>query len=219
MRKKEISQPIYYKIILIGNPSIGKTSFFRKLTTGEFHERNISTIGLDKRTFNVDIINDKEEKKSIDVSLFDTAGQERFRAITQSYYKGTQGALLIYDILDRSTFDSVSWWVNSINETLNNINNSKCVIILIGNKSDLINMVDRKREVTEEEAKIVCEKLNLVWGGEISIKNIGYEELMNLFQSYVKQIYDIIGEIKVQKQKLTKIENYRQRRVVPKKIC
>ena len=209
------SNRIYYKIILIGNSSIGKTSFFKKLSTGEFHEKNISTIGLDRRTFDIDIINDKKEKKSFNIKLFDTAGQERFRSITTYYYKGSQGALLIYDILDRNTFDSVSWWVNSINETLN----SKCVIILIGNKSDLINMVDRKREVTEEEAKIVCEKLNLVWGGEISIKNIGYEELMNLFQSYVKQIYDIIGEIKVQKQKVTKIENYRQRRIVPKKIC
>ena len=219
MKRQEISQPICYKIILIGNSSIGKTSFFRKLSTGEFHEKNISTIGLDRRTFDMDIINDKKEKKSFNIKLFDTAGQERFRSITTYYYKGSQGALLIYDILDRSTFDSVSWWVNSINETLNNINNSKCVIILIGNKSDLINMDDKKREVTEEEAKIVCEKLNLIWGGEISIKNIGYEELMNLFQSYVKQIYDIIGEIKVQKQKVTKIENYRQRRIIPKKIC
>ena len=219
MKKKEISQPISYKIILIGNSSIGKTSFFKKLSTGEFHEKNISTIGLDRRTFDIDIINDKKEKKSFNIKLFDTAGQERFRSITTYYYKGSQGALLIYDILDRSTFDSVSWRVNSINETLNNINNSKCVIILIGNKSDLINMDDKKREVTEEEAKIVCEKLNLIWGGEISIKNIGYEELRNLFQSYVKQIYDIIGEIKVQKQKVTKIENYRQRRIVPKKIC
>ena len=203
----------------MGNSGIGKTSFFDKLSTGRFYETNIFRRGLNHRTFYVDIINDKEEKKSINVHLFDTAGQERFRSLPANYYKGSQGALLIYDILDRSTFDSVSWWVNSINETLNNINNSKCVIILIGNKSDLINMVDRKREVTEEEAKIVCEKLNLIWGGEISIKNIGYEELMNLFQSYVKQIYDIIGEIKVQKQKVTKIENYRQRRIVPKKIC
>ena len=219
MKRQEISQPICYKIILIGNSSIGKTSFFKKLSTGEFHEKNISTIGLDRRTFDIDIINDKKEKKSFNIQLFDTAGQERFRSITTYYYKGSQGALLIYDILDRNTFDSVSWWVNSINETLNNINNSKCVIILIGNKSDLINMDDKKREVTEEEAKIVCEKLNLIWGGEISIKNIGYEELRNLFQSYVKQIYDIIGEIKVQKQKVTKIENYRQRRIVPKKIC
>ena len=219
MKKKEISQPISYKIILIGNSSIGKTSFFKKFSTGEFHEKNISTIGLDRRTFDIDIINDKKEKKSFNIKLFDTAGQERFRSITTYYYKGSQGALLIYDILDRNTFDSVSWWVNSINETLNNINNSKCVIILIGNKSDLINMDDKKREVTEEEAKIVCEKLNLIWGGEISIKNIGYEELRNLFQSYVKQIYDIIGEIKVQKQKVTKIENYRQSGVLTKKIC
>ena len=210
---------IYYKIILIGNSSIGKTSFFRKLSLGEFNESNISTIGLDKRTFDMDIINDKGEKKRFEIMLFDTAGQERFRAITKNYYKGSQGAFLIYDISDRSTFDSVEMWVNSINESLSSTIDSKCAIILIGNKSDKINIDDGKWEVTEDEAKEVCEKLNLIWGGEISIKNIAFEELMNLFQSYVKQIYDIIGELKVEKQKVKKFDNYKQRKTANKKIC
>ena len=218
MKRQEISQPICYKIILIGNSSIGKTSFFKKLSTGEFHEKNISTIGLDRRTFDIDIITDKKEKKSFNIKLFDTAGQERFRAITTSYYKGSQGALLIYDISNRNTFDNVETWVNSINETLNNINNSKCVIILIGNKSDLIDSDDKKREVTEEEAKIVCEKFNLIWDGEISVKNIEYEEIRKLFETYVKQIY-IIRKIDVQRQNMKIIENCSQRRTVPKNIC
>ena len=62
-------------------------------------------------------------------------------------------------------------------------------------------------------------KFNLIWGGEISIKNIAFEELMNLFQSYVKQIYDIIGELKVEKQKVKKFDNYKQRKTANKKIC
>ena len=218
MNKNEISQSIFYKIILLGNSGIGKTSFFDKLSTGRFYEINIFRRGLNNRTFYVDIINDKEEKKSINVHLFDTAGQERFRSLTTSYYKGSQGALLIYDISDRSTFDSVEIWVNSLNETLNDTIDTKCVIILIGNKSDLIDSDDKKREVTEEEAKIVCEKFNLIWGGEISVKNIEYEEIRKLFETYVKQIY-IIRKIDVQRQNMKIIENCSQRRTVPKNIC
>ena len=218
MNKNGISQSIFYKIILLGNSGIGKTSFFDKLSTGRFYEINIFRRGLNNRTFYVDIINDKEEKKSINVHLFDTAGQERFRSLTTSYYKGSQGALLIYDISDRSTFDSVEIWVNSLNETLNDTIDTKCVIILIGNKSDLIDSDDKKREVTEEEAKIVCEKFNLIWGGEISVKNIEYEEIRKLFETYVKQIY-IIRKIDVQRQNMKIIENCSQRRTVPKNIC
>ena len=218
MNKNEISQSIFYKIILLGNSGIGKTSFFDILSTGRFYEIYIFRRGLNNRTFYVDIINDKEEKKSINVHLFDTAGQERFRSILANYYKGSQGALLIYDISDRSTFDSVEIWVNSLNETLNDTIDTKCVIILIGNKSDLIDSDDKKREVTEEEAKIVCEKFNLIWGGEISVKNIEYEEIRKLFETYVKQIY-IIRKIDVQRQNIKIIENCSQRRTVPKNIC
>ena len=218
MNKNEISQSIFYKIILLGNSGIGKTSFFDKLSTGRFYEINIFRRGLNNRTFYVDIINDKEEKKSINVHLFDTAGQERFRSLPANYYKGSQGALLIYDISDRSTFDSVEIWVNSLNETLNDTIDTKCVIILIGNKPDLIDSDDKKREVTEEEAKIVCEKFNLIWGGEISVKNIEYEEIRKLFETYVKQIY-IIRKIDVQRQNIKIIENCSQRRTVPKNIC
>ena len=215
MKEKEISQPINYKILLIGDSGLGKTSFFKKITTGEF-SLTIVSIGIDKRNLNVDIINDKKEKKSFDISLYDTAGQERFRSVTKSYYRGSHCFLLIYDISDRHSFESVETWVNSINETLSNVANSKCVIILIGNKSDLINNYTKEREVTVEEAKIVCEKFNLIWGGEISVKNIDYEELVKLFQSYVKHIYDIIGEIKEPKQAV-KILKYRKRK--SKKIC
>ena len=130
-----MSQDIDYKIILIGNSGIGKTSFFKKLSMGIFPGNNIST-SIERTTINVDIIDDNKDKKSINVSLFDTAGQEKFRAITSNYYKGSQAALLIYDISNRYSFDNIETWVNSIAECIGNINESKYVIILIGNKSD-----------------------------------------------------------------------------------
>lgn len=200
---------INYKFILIGNSGVGKTSFFRKLSTGDFYDKNISTIGIEKKTFNLDINidnNDKSEKKQFEIYLFDTAGQEKFRAITFNYFKGTDGILLIYDITDKSTFESVENWISSIREAIgNNSNESKYATILIGNKLDLIEEQLKERAVTEEEASEICKKYDIVWGGEKSIKSISFEELTKLFEDYVIDIYKRVGEKKSVKQTTKKL--------------
>ena len=200
---------INYKFILIGNSGVGKTSFFRKLSTGDFYDKNISTIGIEKKTFNLDINidnNDKSEKKQFEIYLFDTAGQEKFRAITFNYFKGTDGILLIYDIADKSTFESVENWISSIREAIgNNSNESKYATILIGNKLDLIEEQLKERAVTEEEASEICKKYDIVWGGEKSIKSISFEELTKLFEDYVIDIYKRVGEKKSVKQTTKKL--------------
>ena len=134
-----LNPPLEYKIILIGNSGVGKTSFFRKLSTGDFAETNIATIGVEKISFDIKFINNNNEQKKIDVSLFDTAGQEKFRALTRQYYKGTDGVLLLYDITDKRTFENVEMWVDSLNESIDSNKDSKYVVILIGNKKDLKN--------------------------------------------------------------------------------
>ena len=200
---------INYKFILIGNSGVGKTSFFRKLSTGDFYDKNISTIGIEKKTFNLDINidnNGKSEKKQFEIYLFDTAGQEKFRAITFNYFKGTDGILLIYDIADKSTFESVENWISSIREAIgNNSNESKYATILIGNKLDLIEEQLKERAVTEEEAREICKKYDIVWGGEKSIKSISFEELTKLFEDYVIDIYKRVGEKKSVKQTTKKL--------------
>jgi len=200
---------INYKFILIGNSGVGKTSFFRKLSTGDFYDKNISTIGIEKKTFNLDINidnNGKSEKKQFEIYLFDTAGQEKFRAITFNYFKGTDGILLIYDIADKSTFESVENWISSIREAIgNNSNESKYATILIGNKLDLIEEQLKERAVTEEEASEICKKYDIIWGGEKSIKSISFEELTKLFEDYVIDIYKRVGEKKSVKQTTKKL--------------
>ena len=87
-----------YKIVLIGNSSVGKTALFRKIETGEFYDRNISTIGIGKKTLYMDIEEDnngKKIKKNICVSLYDTAGQEKYKATTLNYFKGADGIILM----------------------------------------------------------------------------------------------------------------------------
>jgi small GTP-binding protein len=206
---------INYKFILIGNSGVGKTSFFRKLSTGDFYDKNISTIGIEKKTFNLDINidnNGKSEKKQFEIYLFDTAGQEKFRAITFNYFKGTDGILLIYDIADKSTFESVENWISSIREAIgNNSNESKYATILIGNKLDLIEEQLKERAVTEEEASEICKKYDIVWGGEKSIKSISFEELTKLFEDYVIDIYKRVGEKKSVKQTTKKLAKGKSR--------
>ena len=206
---------IEYKVILIGNTAVGKTSLFKKLTTKEFSEKNISTIGMDKRSLPIEIKvnkNNKIEKKEVNVSLVDTAGEERFRAITKNYYKGSDGILLLYDVTNKESFKNVESWIESIQDSLGKDNNSKYIIILIANKIDLIGVDDFTREVEEEEAKAICEKNNLIWGGETSVKNIELSELEELFQKYVKYIYDKIGEKNVEKQVAKKMGSYQKKK-------
>ena len=205
---------INYKFILIGNSGVGKTSIFRKLSTGEFHEKNISTIGIEKKSLDVSIEIDKDgktEKKTFNISFFDTAGQEKFRAVTLSYYKETDGILLLYDITDRKSFDNVSIWVNSIKEAIEG-NKSKYAIILIGNKLDLVEEEKKERQVTEEEAKEACETYKMIWGGERSTKTIKFEELNELFAEYVKEVYKKVGIKVTGKQTSKKIGNYKKKK-------
>ena len=205
---------INYKFILIGNSGVGKTSIFRKLSTGEFHEKNISTIGIEKKSLDVSIDIDKDgkkEKKTFNISFFDTAGQEKFRAVTLSYYKETDGILLLYDITDRKSFDNVSIWVDSIKEAIEG-NESKYAIILIGNKLDLVEEEKKERQVTEEEAKEACETYKMIWGGERSTKTIKFEELNELFAEYVKEVYKKVGIKVTGKQTSKKIGNYKKKK-------
>ena len=152
---------IEYKVILIGNTAVGKTSLFKKLTTGNFTEKNISTIGMDKKSLPVEIEineNNKIVKKNIEISLVDTAGQERFRSITKGYFKESDGVLLLYDVTNKNSFKNIELWINSIHESLGNQKNSKYIIILIGNKIDLIGVDGREREVTVEDGQNTCKE-------------------------------------------------------------
>ena len=209
---------IEYKFILIGNSGVGKTSILKFLSTGVFPQEIISTIGVDKKTLDVSVEveeNNKKTKKDFIISLFDTAGQEKFRSIAATYYRGSDGILLLYDITDRNSFESIEMWINSIIESIDKKADSKYVILLIGNKLDLISEESSKREVEEQDAIDICKKFKLLWGGERSIKSLKFEELNELFAEYVKQIYNEIGEKKGKEQKAKSIKKYKFK----KKCC
>ena len=185
-----------YNIILIGNSAVGKTSLFKKIMTGSFSEKNISTIGMDKRTFPIEAEVDEQGKKvtkNFNISLIDTAGQERFKSITKTYFKGADCILLIYDVTNKESYDNVSLWIESIHDSIGNHETSKYIIVLIGNKIDLIGVDGKTRAIDENEAKGKCLEYKINWGGECSAKTFSDSDLKNLIKGYVVKIYEKVG--------------------------
>jgi small GTP-binding protein len=115
-----------FKVILVGESGVGKTGLFSRFNTNHFAPGTKATIGseITCRTY-------RAEKKIIKVQLWDTAGQERFRSITRQYYRGTMGAILVYDITSKVSFDKLHSWVADVKEYSNNPN---LQMLLVGNK-------------------------------------------------------------------------------------
>lgn len=147
-----------FKIILLGSISVGKTAILSRYISNEFNEKYQCTI---RSEFKVKIINLNNSQQA-KLNIWDTCGDEKFRAITRQYYNDAHGILLIYDISNRDTFDDIEKWV----EDIKNSAPADCVIFLIGNKSDLID----KRQVTYQEGKNKAEELGLLFN-EVSAKN------------------------------------------------
>ena len=115
-----------YKILLLGDSSVGKTCFLMRYTDNTFQDIHMSTIGLDYKLKNVQL----EDGKMVKIQVWDTAGQDRFRSITKNYYKGAHGIILIYDVTENKSFENVKNWMNQIKEEVSN----RVTIVLVGNK-------------------------------------------------------------------------------------
>jgi Ras-related protein Rab-1A len=129
-----------FKLLLIGDSGVGKSSLLMRFAEDTYSPDFISTIGVDFRVKTVKIGEDR-----LRLQLWDSAGQERFRTITSSYYRGAHGIILVYDVGQRSTFNHLESWLGEIDRYAH-----QALILVIGQKSDL---PDCKRQVSHEEAK------------------------------------------------------------------
>jgi Ras-related protein Rab-14 len=139
-----------FKLILLGDTSTGKSSLMQRFTEERFKSDIPHTIGVEFGTSVVDV-----NGESIKVQIWDTAGQERFRSVTRGYYRSSAGCLLVYDVSRRDTFAHVGSWLTDVRANTN----PHCVMILLGNKSDL----EDQREVSHEEAAKFAEENNLLF--------------------------------------------------------
>jgi len=126
------------KILIIGESGVGKSSLLLRFTDDLFDPQLSATIGVDFKVKNLTVDGNKTK-----LAIWDTAGQERFRTLTPSYYRGAQGAILVYDVSSRDTFKKLDVWLNEL-ETF--ANKPDIVKMLVANKIDKAN-----REVSKEE--------------------------------------------------------------------
>ena len=134
------------KVIVLGSSNVGKTAILNRYFKDEFRETPLSTIGIDFQTKFF-----KFDSKKIKVNYTDTAGQEKFHAISLNYLKATNGVILVFDITNKESFDLLEEWIKALKE------NNKFDIkkILIGNKLDL----EDERQVQKEEAETFAESI------------------------------------------------------------
>ena len=163
-----------YKVLLLGDSSVGKTCFLLRYCDRTFQEAHLSTIGLDYRLKTMTLKNNK----NIKLQIWDTAGQDRFRALTKNYYKGANGIILIYDISTTQTFENVKVWINQIKEEAN----ANVIIYLVGNKIDL---PKDKRTVTEEEGQKLADEYKFLFKEASAKEGTNVNEI---FQELVEKI-------------------------------
>jgi Ras-related protein Rab-18 len=133
-----------FKILLIGEAGVGKSSVLLQFTDEYFNENLQTTIGVDFKVKVMDSDAPDGRMKKVKVTIWDTAGQERFRTLTSSYYRGAQGIILVYDVSTRETFNCLETWMQEV-EQFTAGGGKDVVKLLVGNK------IDKERVVAREE--------------------------------------------------------------------
>ena len=188
--------------ILIGDSTVGKSCFFKRYFRNEFSEGIFHTIGIDKETKHIKI-----GDNSYKITLWDTAGQEKFRFLPKKYYNNADGIFLLFDVTNEESFKNVSTWINDVKEnsgkTNENGNKSSITLFLIGNKIDLDG-----REVSKEQAEMEAKSLGVKYF-EISCKfNMNIPEVMQsmIMECYKKVDRNELSSFKLNKGKTKKVK-------------
>ena len=175
-----------YKIIIIGDASVGKTALLSKYLKGVFPKSPLSTIATEFATKIIQI----KEGGYIKAQIWDTAGEEKYKSITYHHYKKSVGGLIVYDITKKLTFENVKNWYNDLITKAE----KGCIIALVGNKLDLVERNGGNREVLKEEAQAYAEDNHMLFYetsayNGTNINDI-FEELMQTIYTERRKIPD-----------------------------
>ena len=135
----EKNQSIVLRVITIGDSGVGKTAMIKRYIYNTFTPDSLSTIGINSSFRNIIV----KDGTKVQLKLMDTAGQEKYRVMTKSYYKNSEGVLFVFAYDNKTSFDNIGYWIKTFKE---NNTNDQIPAYLIGNKSDLEN-----KSVTQED--------------------------------------------------------------------
>ena len=170
------SYDLLFKLLLIGDSGVGKTSILLGYSDNNFNNTFIPTIGIDFKIKTIEL-----HGKKIKLQIWDTAGQERFISITTSYYRGAMGIMLVYDVTNSKSFNNIAKWLRNIQEH----SNPDVEKMILGNKCD---MEDRRVVSKARGEAISCE--NGVQFLETSAKTN-----VNIDRAFIELTESILGKI------------------------
>jgi small GTP-binding protein len=183
-----------YKIIIIGDASVGKTSIMNRYSGNDFNEGSVATISTDFILKNIEM-----DGKKIKLQIWDTAGQEKFRTLMSSYYRRANGVIIVYDITKKTSFANVQSWYTEAQKNI-----PDATIMLIGNKNDL----EMKRDVQKNDGKDFAE-INGMSFYETSARtndniNASFEQFVRVILEMSSPISETKPEINLQTDGVTK---------------
>ena len=188
----EENTEMIFKIILIGDTATGKTNILSKYINNKFETDSKATIGVELsfKTFNIN--NDK-----VTAQIWDTAGQERYKSMTKAYFKGALGALVVYDITKKSTFENIDKWILDLKSCAD----EKVSIILIGNKCDL----ESSREISKEEGEKKAKTIEVAFLETSALKGdnieLAFKTLIEEVYNKCRKEFEAVTEVEIMKGK------------------
>lgn len=171
-----------FKTIIVGDPNVGKTSIALRFSTGTFRERYLFTIGVEFSVKDIEVDGNK-----VKIQAWDTGGHDKYSYIRPLYYKGSYGALIVYDITNKDSFENLDKWFKEVYDNCE----STIPAILVGNKNDL----EEQREVTREEALNYAEEMSKRY----NLDNIPYFETSAKTGENVDDIYFELTRLMIKK--------------------
>ena len=173
---------VFFKILLIGDLGVGKSCVILRYVEGDFPGNIMSSIGVYFKTKQIEL-----DEHSIKMQIWDTAGHEKFRTITTSYYKSAQAIIILYDITQKSSFEHIRNWITEIDK----FGKQGVLKVIVGNKLDLEN----NRKISKEDAENLALKYGVkLW--EVSAKdNTNIEEMfVDTIKTLLEKNSKIISE-------------------------
>ena len=201
----DINQGI--KIILLGESGVGKTNLINAFFNYEFEKNPDSTIasfGLEREY--------KYKNSSYTYTIWDTAGQEKYRSINKMIIRGSKIILIVYSIISRQSFNEINFWMNFIKE---NLGNDKCIIALVANKSDLY----EKQIVMDEEGKEAAKKygIDFLTTSALTERKKFQDFINKLITIYIEKYIRTVNDTDTKGNKNIKIKG--EKKEIKKKCC